>query len=273
MTTHGDDRSSQVNSCSGSVPWTGTADGKQLAAEVKGFALRRGADLAGIADLSRPYNGVSAPEHISGQFPRALSLGIGLPEQVVDIFACRPTPEYVEQYHKANDDANVALDRLAALVAARIREMGFAAEYTAASCLDDWRNGRKGLSHQAVAILAGLGWQGKSLLLISPQFGPRLRLTSVLTDMPLEPDAPIRNRCGRCTACADACPAGAIKGIATGGCYRNASDAVDAEKCLAQLNIFHETLKLKYPTCGVCISACPWAKKRRDKAEGRKATV
>ena len=44
------------------------------------------------------------------------------------------------------------------------------------------------ISHKAVARTEGIGWQGKSLLIVSPQYGPRIRLATVLTDMPLEPD-------------------------------------------------------------------------------------
>ncbi len=67
------------------------------------------------------------------------------------------------------------------------------------------------ISHKAVARMAGLGWQGKSLLLINPEYGPRVRLVTILTDMPLTPDGPVKNRCGACLECVQACPASAIK--------------------------------------------------------------
>ena len=60
----------------------------------------------------------------------------------------------------------------------------------------------------------GLGWIGKSCHLINPKVGPRLRLTTVLTDALLPPDPPLPNRCGSCTRCRNACPAHAIHGVA-----------------------------------------------------------
>ncbi len=65
-----------------------------------------------------------------------------------------------------------------------------------------------------MAIDAGLGELGRNGLLITPKYGPRVRLAKVITDMPLEPDAPIRfgvkKFCNACMVCADECPSAAI---------------------------------------------------------------
>ncbi|MBW2340498.1 MAG: hypothetical protein JRF50_09160 [Deltaproteobacteria bacterium] len=85
---------------------------------------------------------------------------------------------------------------------------------------------------KAVGRLGGLGWQSKSLLLVNPDYGPRTRLATILTDAPLNPHGPIENRCGDCTKCKDACPPGAIKGASTKDHYRSREDAREHKRPL-----------------------------------------
>ena len=62
-------------------------------------------------------------------------------------------------------------------------------------------------NHKMAATSAGLGWIGKNGLLISTDYGPRLSLATVLTDAPLEPDAPMEHSlCGECMLCMKHCP-------------------------------------------------------------------
>jgi epoxyqueuosine reductase len=68
-------------------------------------------------------------------------------------------------------------------------------------------------NHKMAATSAGLGWIGKNGLLISPEYGPRLSLATVLTDAPLRPDVPIEYcRCEECVLCIQHCPSRAITG-------------------------------------------------------------
>jgi len=72
--------------------------------------------------------------------------------------------------------------------------------------------GERGLiSNKAVAKAAETGWLGKSLLLVTLNFGPRVRLVSVFTDMPLVPDNPLKCQCKDCQMCITACPERALK--------------------------------------------------------------
>ena len=75
----------------------------------------------------------------------------------------------------------------------------------------DWQKQQGHLSHKHVAVLAGLGWLGRNNLLVNPQFGAQLRLVTLLTDLPLDADQPLREDCGDCVACIESCPAKAIK--------------------------------------------------------------
>jgi Fe-S-cluster-containing dehydrogenase component len=63
---------------------------------------------------------------------------------------------------------------------------------------------------RAAAVRSGVGWWGRSTLVLAPGHGPWLLLGSVVTDAPLPTDEPMRRDCGTCDACLPACPTGAI---------------------------------------------------------------
>lgn len=118
--------------------------------------------------------------------------------------------------------------------------------------LADW--GDAGVfPHKTAATQAGLGWIGKTALFVSERYGPGVRLTSVFTDMPLTPGRPVEEgRCGRCTACIDACPQAAGKDVLwRAGMTRD--ELYDEKAC--------EAKTYEHPewdgTCGVCQSVCP----------------
>ena len=111
-----------------------------------------------------------------------------------------------------------------------------------------------------VAAAAGLGWQGKSTILIHRGAGTWLFLGVILTTLELEATtAKEPDRCGSCTRCIDACPTAAI----------TAPYQMDARKCLAYLTIEHkgaipveyrEALGDRVFGCDDCLDVCPWNK-------------
>jgi epoxyqueuosine reductase QueG len=113
-------------------------------------------------------------------------------------------------------------------------------------------------NHKMAATSAGIGWVGRSGLLISPTHGPRLTLATVLTDAPLAPDAPVEaSGCGECTLCRDHCPSGAI----TGAAWSRANPFVE----LVRLGVCRDhqargRRTVGKPTCGLCITVCPYGR-------------
>jgi epoxyqueuosine reductase len=126
------------------------------------------------------------------------------------------------------------------------------------------------------AAEAGIGWHGKSTMLVDPKLGTWFFLAEILTTLELPPDEPAKDRCGKCTRCIDACPTGAI----------TAPHRLDARRCISYLTI---ELKGPIPTefrpligdrifgCDDCLEACPWnrfAQVSRESAfSARRSTI
>lgn len=110
--------------------------------------------------------------------------------------------------------------------------------------------------HKTAATCAGMGWVGKSGLLISNRFGPRLSWATILTNAPLQfIEEPITESfCGNCSRCVEACPAGAIAdhNWEYAKTYRT---MIDVERCATQL----QQNKKRYGlyACGACMLVCP----------------
>lgn len=224
-------------------------------------ARRLGADLFGVADLEAAEDLDRSPENLFEGYRRAVMVGVKLPDAAVEECLDGPTPNY----HHAYTVANEMLDQLAFRLARVLDAAGGRALPLPASKLLDVERLSGNVSYKALGRLAGLGWQGKSLLLISPEFGPRFRMAAVLTDLPLEANTPIRNRCGSCTACQDACPAGAIKGIGTESHYADRDEALHFSRCAETcMKVFTKRPHIEKPICGVCVRVCPWGQRRES---------
>jgi epoxyqueuosine reductase len=108
------------------------------------------------------------------------------------------------------------------------------------------------------ALRSGLGWVGRHTLLINPKQGSYFFLAEIILDLELEYDAPMRDHCGTCRRCIDACPTEAIS---------PQGYLLDASKCISYLTIelkdaipqeFQDKMDNWMFGCDVCQDVCPW---------------
>lgn len=110
---------------------------------------------------------------------------------------------------------------------------------------------------RAWAAKSGIGWIGKNSLLLNREMGSFFFLAELIIDLELDPDGPMKDYCGTCTACQDACPTDAIP----------EPYVVDGSRCISYLTI---ELKDELPSefkgqienwafgCDICQDVCPW---------------
>jgi len=227
------------------------------------LARRLGADYYGVADLG------SAEEFVSAQgregiarFPRAVVMGIVLLGTVVDLLPKRADPAAAVLYHHtAYDVVNQALDQIGLQIANTLRREGFQALPVPASKRTSDEKIAGIFSQKLAAHLAGLGWIGKSCLLVTTDPGPRVRWVTVLTDAPLAPTgAPMEPQCGDCTACMNTCPVHAF----TGRLFRKDGPR-EARFDAALCDRYFKDLEKsgRPPVCGMCLFICPHGRQKR----------
>jgi epoxyqueuosine reductase len=111
---------------------------------------------------------------------------------------------------------------------------------------------------KALGQRAGLGWIGKNMLLINPDFGSWFVLGEIVVDVEIEPDRSMESRCGDCRLCLAACPTNALDG-----------NELDAKRCISYLTIEHRGeiqsdlaahIQEGSYGCDRCQDACPYNK-------------
>lgn len=192
-----------------------------LTVQVKKKAQELGADLTGIAPIER-FN--KAPLRMSpqGLLPQAKSvivMAIHHPDASVELGG-EPTPHDQGPYAAQCSAMNPKLDDISFFMARFLEEMGYVTLPISASNI--WRyKGYKDLkvdfapdmAHRYAAVAAGLaeiGWNG---LALTPEFGPRQRFVSVITEAELEPTPMYEGEplCDRCMECVKNCPTDAFR--------------------------------------------------------------
>ncbi|RPI79734.1 MAG: epoxyqueuosine reductase [Desulfobacteraceae bacterium] len=181
---------------------------------IKQFARERGADLVGITSVER------LAEAPAGSRPEDSLKGA---KSVISLAKCFPAGALFSR--PANYGSTMLsiynyLDHIAVDVANYLEQKGGRAiPMLADAPYDHWEventYGRGNLSHKHAAQAAGLGRMGKNTLLLTPAYGNRVLLASVITDLALEPDPLVQEEfcIDGCTKCIEACP---VKAIAPG---------------------------------------------------------
>jgi epoxyqueuosine reductase QueG len=229
--------------------------------------IRKGEiDLIGIADLS-PARAqlVGQGGSIFQKYPRAVCLGCRLVDEVVDAIEDHGNRALVMNYiHHIYTVVNQRLDQAALSVAGFLMQKGYLAFPVPASQVLSYETYTGLAPHKTAAHLCGLGWIGRSALLVTRKYGPRVRFATVYTDAPLPAGKPEKNRCGSCRECVDACPAGAITGEPFSE-EKPRDHIYNAGACNAYMRERRLSLLGKHVfggNCGLCVQTCPFGRSK-----------
>ena len=215
-------------------------DPAAMTQRIKNLAREFGADLVGVAPVAEKalYDGVPVP------FPMAICLGWAMDrEEMVHVPHRRAAVEVMRAYRRVS--------RVAVRLARAIRAMGWPARaYGNPNSTD--------ILHIPLAIEAGLGQLGKHGSLINREHGSNFRLAAVLTELPLDRDAPVDigvdDLCRTCRRCVLDCPPGAITDARQ--LVRGVEKwYVDFDRCVPYF--------VKTHGCAICIEVCPWSEPGR----------
>ncbi|MCX8181927.1 MAG: 4Fe-4S dicluster domain-containing protein [Candidatus Methanomethyliaceae archaeon] len=234
--------------------------------EILSLARSSGAAVAGVADLLLLKDLPTFGGVLLKDFRYAISVAVPLPNIAVERISLEdPGILYAHAYHSAN----ALIDSITLKLSGWIAEKGFSTLVIPASLRVDILKELGHASHKAFACAAGVGWIGRNGLLVNPVYGPRVRLGTVLTDMPLKPGKPLKNQCGKCRLCVDSCPSGALKYSEFESYPSSREEIFEHQKCATRLNKFKEMFAQKpyqaayaAPVCGICIKVCPVGRSR-----------
>jgi reductive dehalogenase len=233
------------------------ADPSILSTIVKKVAALYGADIVGICRLDRrwlysPIPNSSQPDREARDVPEecqyAIVLGVEMDYQLVKYY-----PTYIDVTAPPLGYSRLAFT--SKLLSAFITVLGKRAINCATNQV---------ALYQPLAMQAGLGEIGRNGVVITPRFGPRVRFSTILTDLTLIPDSPIEfgvtEFCGVCRKCADMCPSHSIpRG------ERSSEPAGELNnKGTLKWQVNTETCRIYWAKnnrdCGTCISVCPYNK-------------
>jgi epoxyqueuosine reductase len=205
------------------------------AEKLKAFAKELGVDLVGIADLhslkGMPLGIPSDAASFLSHFHSAIVMGAQLGKLGKSA---------------AGTEVSLFLERAALAVVDRLEREGCRVLTVHTEDEFDPVNRMGLMSLKVLAKAAGLGWQGRSLLIVSPQYGPVHRWIGVLADMGLQGGTAIPNQCGDCALCVEKCPAGALSLAEFDPHPARREDVLDIGKCEGDSG------------CTVCLTVCPW---------------
>ncbi|UCF16524.1 MAG: epoxyqueuosine reductase [Phycisphaerales bacterium] len=227
---------------------------ERLNSQIESQLIEAGASLVGFADIS------GLPAVMRDHMKSAISIAVALDVAVVGEISEGPTRRYYHEYKRVNE----FLSCLSGKTVDDLEKRGHNARAIDPTIRIEgsaWKALATPLPHKTVATLAGLGWIGKSALLITQRYGPAVRLATVLTDARLDAGTPVDDsRCGDCTKCVERCPAKAI----VGENWQKGSEResiYDAHACRAMATNLAGRMDIPATICGICIHACPWTQK------------
>ena len=210
-----------------------------------------GATELGFSDIE------CLPEDKRLGFSKGITIIVRLSDGILNQIEDEPTQTYFSHYRSVNRLIDLITLRLLLL----LEDQGYPSiAIPASQSVSDPNDPYTGaFQHKTGAVLAGLGWIGRSALFIHKKHGPRIRMGTVLTNAPLSTGLPTtESSCGSCRACVAACPAMAIEGcLWEPGMARN--ELYDAYSCSNHMKVAYQHIG-RGAVCGLCVVACPVGK-------------
>ena len=223
--------------------------------ELRALLLENGAAMVGFADLSGVVN---------DDMTFGISVVINISKDVIRSIHDDPNMTYYDEYHRLNDKLNFLVN----LGADYLKANGYKAFAQTTDTVKQFDMYRTTLPHKTVATIAGLGWIGKSALFVTREFGPAVRISSLVTNAKLTGGNPITSsECGDCMACTEACPGHAVSGKLW---HKNMDrdeffDSIACRQKARELSA--EKIHKEITLCGKCFEVCPYTKKYLDSVE------
>jgi epoxyqueuosine reductase len=222
---------------------------------LKKLLMENGASIVGFGDVS------CLDGSITKGFPVAISLGLKYEERIVENLL-----QDEESFHRHMNALNDRIEEIIRLAEGCLSDWGYPFKTIRLPSPIKDNQGLRELRifpHKTAATRSGLGWIGKNALLITPKYGPRIRLGTILTKAAFQAAKPIeRSGCGACSLCAEACIYGAIHNVTwKPGIERE--KLVDIYLCNQKRMNFVPKLGRKH-SCGYCIRACKFGKSAQN---------
>ncbi|OPJ55209.1 4Fe-4S double cluster binding domain-containing protein [Clostridium oryzae] len=231
--------------------------------ELINYLKNAGADIVGFGDLTM------LDSNIRCNLPYGICVAVKIASEVVKELENGPTEQYYEEYKRLNK----LLDKIVSLGEKFIKARGYNAIGQSTTYVTEDDNLTTPLPHKTVATRAGIGWIGKNALLITSDYGSAIRISTILTDIPVKTGQPIdESKCGNCLNCTNACPAEAIKGNLW-NVNAERKDLIEPLKCRAKARaMMKKIVGIETAVCGKCIAVCPFTKAYIKRMKGQTAS-
>jgi epoxyqueuosine reductase QueG len=234
-----------------------------LTDEVIEYARAKGADLVGIASADFFESKIEEHRRPSYFVPEAksvVSIALKVNDAILD-FGLSSNGDLYSPRHEVYTQTLEGylkhynydqLDYLAVETSRYLENLGYKS-FPIQARVTDWIEVRGIFPHKVAAVGGGLGTLGKCSLVVTPKYGPRIRLVSVITEAHLRPSGPSQSSteeiCGECSKCIEVCPINALSYSKDTG-----TTIVDKMRCW----------KLTLPgRCGLCMAICPYGRRSR----------